>query len=61
MAAARDAHAISERPACAILGVDPTSVGYVSRRSDDAPLRALAAERRRFSYRRLGCCSGAKG
>lgn len=58
MAAAREAHGISERRACKILNADRTSVCYVSRRGDDAPvrarLRALAAERRRFGYRRLG-------
>jgi hypothetical protein len=56
--AAREAHDISERRACAILGTDRTSVRYRHRRGDDAPLRArlraLAGERRRFGYRRLG-------
>jgi len=56
--AAREAHGISERRACAILGTDRTSVRYRHRRGDDAPLRArlraLAGERRRFGYRRLG-------
>ena len=56
--AACKAHDISERRACKVLGVDRTSVRYISRRDDDAPvrarLRALAAERRRFGYRRLG-------
>jgi putative transposase len=55
---AREAHGISERRACAILGTDRTSVRYRHRRGDDAPLRArlraLAGERRRFGYRRLG-------
>lgn len=58
MVAAREAHGISERRACAILGRDRTSVRYRHRRGDDAPLRArlraLAGERRRFGYRRLG-------
>jgi putative transposase len=58
VAAAREAHGISERRACKILSAERTSVRYVSRRGDDAPvrarLRALAAERRRFGYRRLG-------
>ncbi len=58
VAAAREAHGISERRACAILGADRRSVRYISRRGDDAPvrarLRALAGERRRFGYRRLG-------
>ncbi|NUB11299.1 DDE-type integrase/transposase/recombinase [Azospirillum brasilense] len=50
-------HGISPRRACAILGVDHSSVRYRSRRGDDAPLRArlheLVGERRRFGYRRL--------
>lgn len=58
MGAAREAYGISERRACAILGADRTSVRYRHRRDDDAPLRtrlrALAGERRRFGYRRLG-------
>jgi len=57
VAAAREAHGISERRACAIIGTDRSTVRYRHRRADDAPirarLRALAAERRRFGYRRL--------
>ena len=49
---------MSERRACTILGVDRSSVRYRHRRPDDSGvrerLRALAAERRRFGYRRLG-------
>lgn len=56
--AAREAHGISKRRACAILGADRSMARYRSRRPDDAAtrsrLRALAAERRRFGYRRLG-------
>jgi putative transposase len=48
---------LSERRACAITGVDRSMVRYRSRRPDDAVLRSrireLAAERRRFGYRRL--------
>jgi putative transposase len=48
---------VSERRACAVLGVDRTSVRYRSDRPDDAAVRArmreLAAIRRRFGYRRL--------
>jgi putative transposase len=48
---------VSERRACAVLGVDRTSVRYRSGRPDDAAmrtrLRELAAVRRRFGYRRL--------
>lgn len=49
---------MSERRACLVLGVDRSSIRYHSRRPDDAEvrlrLRDLAAERRRFGYRRLG-------
>lgn len=48
---------MSERRACRALGVDRTSVRYQAARPDDRALRdrlkALAQERRRFSYRRL--------
>ena len=48
---------VSERRACAVLGVDRTSFRYRSRRTDDTAvrtrLRELAAIRRRFGYRRL--------
>jgi putative transposase len=47
----------SQRRACRLVGIEPKTYRYVSRRSDDrglrARLRALAAERRRFGYRRL--------
>ena len=43
--------------ACEALGVDRTTVRYVSRRPDDAEartrIRELAGQRRRFGYRRL--------
>jgi len=48
---------VSQRRACAVIGTDRTSMRYRSRRPDDAALRVrlreLAAERRRFGYRRL--------
>jgi putative transposase len=48
---------MSERRACAITAVDRSMVRYRSKRSDDGELRRrmreLAAERRRFGYRRL--------
>ena len=48
---------VSERRACAGLGVDRTSVRYRSTRPDDGAVRSrrreLAALRRRFGYRRL--------
>ena len=50
-------HEVSERRACAALGVDRSSVRYSSRRACDAAvrlcIRGLAAQRRRFGYRRL--------
>jgi transposase InsO family protein len=54
----RAEHAVSERRACQVLGAERSVVRYRSRRGDDAAvrarLRALAVERRRFGYRRLG-------
>ena len=48
---------MSERRACRVVGADRKSVRYRSTRPDDGDLRerlrALAAERRRFGYRRL--------
>lgn len=53
----QDAHGVSERRACSALGVDRSTVRYRSRRPDDEELRAairrIAAERRRFGYRRV--------
>ena len=53
----QSAHGMSERRACRILGVDRTSVRYQATRPPNTELRerlkALAAERRRFGYRRL--------
>ena len=50
-------HGLSQRRACNVLGVDRTSVLYRSIRPDDQFLRdamkAVAAERRRFGYRRI--------
>jgi putative transposase len=51
------AHGVSERRACSILTIDRSSVRYRSTRPDDAMvrerMRAVAAVRRRFGYRRL--------
>ena len=51
------AHGLSQRRACGLLEMDRTSFRYRSTRPDDgelrARMRALAAERRRFGYRRL--------
>jgi putative transposase len=50
-------HGLSERRATGLLGIDRSAVRYRRKRKDDAAdrelLRALAAERRRFGYRRL--------
>jgi putative transposase len=47
----------SQRRACGLVGLQPKTYRYASRRPDDAPirrrLRELALERRRFGYRRL--------
>jgi putative transposase len=56
---------VSERRACSVLGTDRSSVRYRSIRDDDAAirgrLRELAAERRRFGYRRLHVLLGREG
>lgn len=50
-------HGVSERRACEVLKVDRSSVRYKSIRPDDTSLREaikkVAAERRRFGYRRI--------
>ena len=47
----------SQRQACGLVGIDPRVYRYRSTRGDDEELRSrlksLAAERRRFGYRRL--------
>ena len=52
-----ETHEVSQRRACSVLGIDRSSVRYRSLRPDDADLRkamkAVAAERRRFGYRRV--------
>ena len=54
---AREAHGLSERRACAIIGADRSAMRYRHRRADDAAtrtrLKELAAQRRRFGWRRL--------
>lgn len=51
------AYGLSQRRACGLIGMDVSSYRYRSGRADDGPLRerlrALAALRRRFGYRRL--------
>lgn len=54
---AMDEKGYSQRRACGLAGIDPRVYRYRSTRPDDAGLRQrlrdLAAERRRFGYRRL--------
>ncbi len=51
-------HGLSQRHACKLVGLDRSSMRYRCKRPDDSALRQrlreLAAERRRFGYRRLG-------
>ena len=58
VAHARDCHGLSERRACDLIGIARRVARYQPSRPDDASLRQrlreLAAERRRFGYRRLG-------
>jgi putative transposase len=55
----------SQRRACGLVGLQPKTYRYVSRRPDDAVLRAklkeLASQRRRFGYRRLGLLLARQG
>ena len=55
----------SQRRACQLVGLQPKTYRHVSRRPDDsdlrARLRALAAQRRRFGYRRLGLLLAREG
>jgi putative transposase len=48
---------VSQRWACTVIAADRTSIRYRSQRPDDGAirirLRELAAQRRRFGYRRL--------
>lgn len=57
VAYACDKHGVSQRRACAVLNIDRSSVRYTSVRPDDTHLRdamkKVAAERRRFGYRRI--------
>ena len=50
-------HGVSQRRACDVLAVDRSSIRYRSIRPDDAAertaMKAAAAERRRFGYRRI--------
>ena len=59
------AYEVSQRRACQVLGADRRSMRYRSVRPDDGVLRArlreLAAQRRRFGYRRLYLMLRAEG
>ncbi len=58
-------HGVSQRRACEVLSVDRSSMRYHSVRSDDASIREamkkVAAERRRFGYRRIHVLSDRQG
>ena len=55
----------TQRRACNLVGIDPRVYRYRSSRPEEGELRQrlreLAAERRRFGYRRLHCCWLEKG
>jgi len=57
VAHAREHHGVSERRACALVGVSRRVIRYEPTRADDGALRRrlreLAAERRRLGYRHL--------
>lgn len=57
VAHACNAHGVSQRRACSILGVDRSGIRYQSVRPDDLgykeAIRRVAKERRRFGYRRI--------
>lgn len=50
----REHHGVSERRACALVGVCRRVIRYELLRPDDGALRQRLAERRRFGYCRLG-------
>src|SRR5271170_4069342 len=58
-------HGLSQRHACRLVGLDRSTLRYQRKRPDDAVLRQrlrdLAAERRRFGYRRLGWMMAREG
>ena len=58
-------HGFSQRRACRLIGFDRSTARYRGRRPDDGELRvrlrALAVDRRRFGYRRLGVLLAREG
>ena len=60
-----DQKGYSQRRACKLVGLQPKTYRYSSRRPDDDALRArlkeLASQRRRFGYRRLGLLLARQG
>jgi len=60
-----DQKGYSQRRACKLVGLQPKTYRYASRRPDDDALRArlkeLASQRRRFGYRRLGLLLARQG
>ena len=56
MAKLKEWHGFSERRACRVINASRRRINYRSRRNDDAlrvAMRRIAAERRRFGYKRL--------
>ena len=53
-----EGHGLSQRRACGLAGIGHSTLSYQRRRASDEAarkrLRELAAQRRRFGYRRLG-------
>jgi putative transposase len=60
-----DQKGYSQRRACKLIGLQPKTYRYASRRPDDGALRTrlkeLASQRRRFGYRRLGLLLARQG
>ena len=58
-------HGLSQRHVCRLVGIDRSTLRYQCKRADDSTLRQrlreLAAERRRFGYRRLGWMLARRG
>ena len=65
VAHARGQFGLSERRACSIIGISRRVLRYRSVRPDDEAIRVrmreLAAQRRRFGFRRIGVLLGREG